>query len=484
MKESMAAGLLLAAGWKEACDNLRTSTDQNDEGLTLIDPMCGSGSLLLEAAMMAVDFAPGLMRIMNGVPGHQIPPVLRWKGNKDTLVPIWKEMMMDASQRVKHGVSWLREHDGKMEIIGNDLHGGALDLVESSLADARGLERIVDLHQNDCRDWKIAKKEERENQQIWVVTNPPWGVRLSDDDHESWESLRIFLRENCPGGRTQAWVLSGNKSSTKHLGLRRSQSVPLKTGQQDLRWIKYVMEERIWTESSRRETTTHDINGESTEENDVPVAPISAQLDRVAEKAAIPERRSVQTAPTAMKQEHAGQLPKTPGLRRDSDEPSQERVRKTEERNAKPISPALDLEQSKGNQSASSREPTNVKSYAIPPSREYESKRPHIKAPGSRESQPKSPQRGDKEEQDSRAPRQESSASSSGDPAPAMLRDDQNRLIRTRAVNRSPSPTTSTLQRDDQQRLIRVRSSPSTSRVPAGNNRARKSTTSGDDSWS
>ena len=93
----MAAGLLLAAGWNKACDNLRSSTDENDEGgLTLIDPMCGSGSLLLEAAMMAVDFAPGLMRIMNGIPGHQIPPVLRWKRNKDCLVPIWKEMMMEA----------------------------------------------------------------------------------------------------------------------------------------------------------------------------------------------------------------------------------------------------------------------------------------------------------------------------------------------------------------------------------------------------
>ena len=199
MKESMAAGLLLAAGWKEACDNLRTSTDnENDDGLTLIDPMCGSGSLLLEAAMMAVDFAPGLMRIMNGVPGHQIPPVLRWKGNKEALLPIWKDMMMDASQRVKAGLSWVRENDGKMEIIGNDLHGGALDLVESSLANARGLERLVDLHQNDCCEWQIAQKEERQNQQIWVMTNPPWGVRLSDNDHESWESLRIFLRENCP----------------------------------------------------------------------------------------------------------------------------------------------------------------------------------------------------------------------------------------------------------------------------------------------
>ena len=250
MKESMAAGLLLAAGWKEACDNLRSSTPgEDDEGLTLIDPMCGSGSLLLEAAMMAVDFAPGLMRIMNGVPGHQIPPVLRWKENKETLTPIWKEMLLEASQRGKSGLSWMREHEGKMEIIGNDIHGGALDLVKSSLVNARGLDRFVDLHQSDCCEWHVARKAERQKQQIWVMTNPPWGVRLSDDEHESWESLRLFLRENCPAGRTQAWVLSGNKSATKHLGLRRSQSVVLKTGEQDLRWIQYIMLERSQREA-------------------------------------------------------------------------------------------------------------------------------------------------------------------------------------------------------------------------------------------
>jgi len=194
--------------------------------------------------MMAADYAPGLMRIVNGVPGHQAPPVLRWKGNKDTLMPIWKEMLLDASQRAKVGLSWMRNNKDKIELLGSDIHAGALDLTEASLAKAGGLDRIVEVHQNDCRDWNIFLQEERQKQQVWVMTNPPWGIRLSDDDHESWESLRTFLRSNCPPGRTQAWVLSGNKSATKHLGLKRSQSVPLKTGQQDLRWIQYILLDR------------------------------------------------------------------------------------------------------------------------------------------------------------------------------------------------------------------------------------------------
>ncbi|CAB9517544.1 methyltransferase K/L [Seminavis robusta] len=247
MKESLAAGLLLAAGWNEAVHSVKKAIEENDsaEGLTLVDPMCGSGSLLVEAAMMTVNFPPGLMRIINHVPGHQVPPVLRWKGNKDSLMPIWKEMLLGASTTVKKQFAWLSEHDGIINLIGNDIHPGALELVEASLKSAGGLDRLVDLHQNDCQEWNVLQGQAHDDKQVWVVTNPPWGVRLTDDDHMSWESLRTFLRTNCPPGRTQAWVLSGNKLATKHLGLRRSQSVVAKTGQQDLRWIQYkILEKR------------------------------------------------------------------------------------------------------------------------------------------------------------------------------------------------------------------------------------------------
>lgn len=243
MKESLAAGLLLAAGWKDRVAKVRCKVDEGGEEykdrLTFVDPMCGSGSLLLEAAMMTVDFAPGLMRIMNQVPGSRDPPVLRWKEYRDNLLPIWKELLLEASNCVKTGLAWMKENEGRVELLGNDIHWGALELVESSLKKAGGLDRIVRLHNDDCCDWNLMK--EGEHRTLFVATNPPWGVRLSDDDHQSWESLRTFLRDSCPPGRTESWVLSGNKAATKHLGLRRSQSVPLKTGQQDLRWIQYIM---------------------------------------------------------------------------------------------------------------------------------------------------------------------------------------------------------------------------------------------------
>ena len=68
--------------------------------------------------------------------------------------------------------------------------------------------------------------------------------------HASWEALRVFLRQQCPAG-TEAWVLSGSPEATRHLGLRRSQSLPFQTGQQDLRWLQYVIRDKSSGSSSR-----------------------------------------------------------------------------------------------------------------------------------------------------------------------------------------------------------------------------------------
>jgi 23S rRNA G2445 N2-methylase RlmL len=73
-----------------------------------------------------------------------------------------------------------------------------------------------------------------------LVCNPPWGIRLNDNEdgtiHDAWESLRIFLRETCPPA-TQVWLVCGNKQLTKHLGRQRRQSIRIETGEQDLRFL-------------------------------------------------------------------------------------------------------------------------------------------------------------------------------------------------------------------------------------------------------
>lgn len=228
MKESMAAGLLLHSGWKDLCHESKKTKEQ----LTLVDPMAGSGSLILEAAMIAADVAPGLMRIKCRLPGHQIPPALRWKGGRD-LVDYWKDLINQATQKAKIGMQWIAS-SGQIQIMMNDIHYGALDICKDSLRQA-GFISMVEIRSGSCEDLEVGRK-------CFVVTNPPWGVRLTADMEESWESLRVFLR-SCEAG-TEAWILSGNKASTKHLGLKRSQSLVLKTAEQDLRWIKYLIREK------------------------------------------------------------------------------------------------------------------------------------------------------------------------------------------------------------------------------------------------
>lgn len=220
LKESMAAGLLIMAGWPRADTNL-------------VDPMMGSGTFLIEAAMLTSDYAPGIMRLKCNVPGSKIPPIVRWgqlsgDGEDERL---WQHVLMEASARAKNG----RANLDMIALAGNDMHLGAVHLADQAILKS-GFSNVIRISELDCQDWDnvpLAK-----DKSSLVVCNPPWGERLTEDIEESWTSLRIFLRDVCPEGTT-AWILSGNSKVTRNLKLRRSQSIPLQTGQQQMRWLQY-----------------------------------------------------------------------------------------------------------------------------------------------------------------------------------------------------------------------------------------------------
>jgi 23S rRNA G2445 N2-methylase RlmL len=231
MKESLAAGLLREAGWHSQVKESRNS----GRPLRLVDPMAGSGSFVLEAAMMAAGIAPALLRIKCGLPDSSLPPVVRWKSDIDT-EQVWKSILVEASQEAKAGMHWMRCNPDQIKIQANDIHPGALRIMESSLQ-AAGLRALVQTSNLDCYDMELM---DRKDIPYMVVTNPPWGVRLTEDIEDSWEGLRHYLRDVCPSG-TKAYVLSGDKSSTKLLKLRRDRMVPIQTGEQILRWIHYTI---------------------------------------------------------------------------------------------------------------------------------------------------------------------------------------------------------------------------------------------------
>lgn len=248
MKESLAAGLLIEAGWLEKVRNLQRKEDGEDNygnnidaRLRFMDPMAGSGSLVLEAAMMAADIAPGLMRVRCGVPNANMPPVLRWKSNgqEDDAVTMWKKVLLEATQRAKTGIQSMRRHPTRIQIQANDIHSGAVDIMKSALSNA-GLTDFVQVSNMDCYDLDMVDGKEEGGVTCLVATNPPWGVRLTDGIADSWEALRHFIRDKCPQG-TEVFILSGDKAATGTLKLKRDRMIPIQTGDQHLRWIQYTI---------------------------------------------------------------------------------------------------------------------------------------------------------------------------------------------------------------------------------------------------
>ena len=269
MKETLAAGLLLEAGWDKLIDAAKA------DGLraVLVDPMTGSATLPTEAALIACDVAPGLVRIGSwrddGVGGgggggagrrdegakrkkgggggggrgggaddnpHRRPPCTRWK---DFGKPgEWDDLLAEATRRARAGREWAAGGGSRggancnVRILCNEKNGRAAGLAESSVRNA-DVGDIVSLRVGDCADWDLGghggqppSSDDRgggrrgvvEGRTIFVC-NPPWGLRLTDDIDESWVSLREFLRREAVG--CESWVLSGNKDLTKILRMKK-----------------------------------------------------------------------------------------------------------------------------------------------------------------------------------------------------------------------------------------------------------------------
>lgn len=254
MKETLAAGLLLEAGW----DKLISAAKVDGLGAVLVDPMTGSATLAAEAALIACDIAPGLSRIgwlpsprrgqeqrrdsgnNNAINDndnkHQRPPCTRWK-DFDAKGD-WHTILTDATNRANLGMEWARSNNN-VQILCNERDERVVTLAKSSIRNT-GMDDIVSLNVGDCANWNLgcvgANGGVSKGRTIFVC-NPPWGLRLTEDIDGSWVSLREFLRREAVG--CESWVLSGNKDLTKILRMKKSRSVVLKTADEDLRWLQY-----------------------------------------------------------------------------------------------------------------------------------------------------------------------------------------------------------------------------------------------------
>ena len=200
LRENLAAGILRLTGW--------------EPGIPLLDPMCGSGTILLEAALMALDIAPGLGR------DFAFEKFKNFDGRR------WRELLQrsQARQRPKTPLA----------IYGSDLSGDVLKAARANLA-ASGLEKLVSLKQANVLE--IARPA---NEGI-IVTNPPYGVRLGEQQElaKFYPKLGDALKKNFAGWR--AYILSADLRLPKLIRLAASKRTPLFNGALECRLFEYKM---------------------------------------------------------------------------------------------------------------------------------------------------------------------------------------------------------------------------------------------------
>jgi putative N6-adenine-specific DNA methylase len=189
LRENLAAGIIRLARW--------------DPAVTFLDPMCGSGTFLCEAAMIALDRAPGL----------------------DRKFGFEKLSMFDGEtwQRLKDAARARVRTPQRLEIYGSDRYGEALKLARENLA-TLGINALVTLKQADVLEMPAPAPSGV------IVTNPPYGVRLQDQQAlaELYPKLGDALKKKYAGWT--AYILSADLRLPKLIGLSASRRTPLYNG--------------------------------------------------------------------------------------------------------------------------------------------------------------------------------------------------------------------------------------------------------------
>jgi putative N6-adenine-specific DNA methylase len=202
LRENLAAGILLLAGWVP--------------GIPLLDPMCGSGTILMEAAHLALDIAPGLGR------------PFAFEKFKNFEARRWREFLQKTADRQKPKVP--------LPIYGSDLSGDALKAARANLM-AHGLEQVVSLKRASVLEISAPAKAGV------IVTNPPYGVRLGERQAlaEFYPKFGDVLKKQFSGW--SAYLLSADMRLPKLIRLAASKRTPLYNGALECRLFEYKMVE-------------------------------------------------------------------------------------------------------------------------------------------------------------------------------------------------------------------------------------------------
>jgi putative N6-adenine-specific DNA methylase len=201
INEVLAAGMLLLSGWDGQGD--------------FMDPMCGSGTILAEAAMIACNIPPNLNR-------------------KEFAFEKWGDWDNDLFDAVTDSLL-KKVREFHYTIKGYDKAPSAVMKAKDNIKNAN-LDEYVTITQGD-----FFRTEKETRGPLHMVFNPPYGERLEIDLERFYREIGDTLKQGYPG--TNAWFITANLEALKFVGLRPSRKIKLFNGKLETRFVKYEMYE-------------------------------------------------------------------------------------------------------------------------------------------------------------------------------------------------------------------------------------------------
>lgn len=202
IKETLAAGIIDVARVRERD--------------IVCDPFCGSGTLLIEAALKALNIAPGLKR--------------RFAGERYGFLPerAWRSAREDALEAIRHG--------SEFRAMGYDIDA---ECVELTLANAKkaGLEKYIKAEKRDIRDFSYRELSETDKA-AKIITNPPYGERMLELS-QARELYEIMGRQLLPRGGNQLYIITPDEEFENIFGLKSDKNRKLYNGMMMCRLYQY-----------------------------------------------------------------------------------------------------------------------------------------------------------------------------------------------------------------------------------------------------
>jgi len=231
LKENLAAAILIRSGW---------CSGKEDQPQDLLDPMCGSATFLIEAAMICLNIAPGLKRQFYGF--------LNWKGHD---AKAWKKILNEAKQSVK-------------AIDDISAHFTGYDVDKYSVATARqnvhsaGLQDLITIEQKSfTQSCEYIKENSDSIKPAMVVVNPPYGERLGEKQELAhlYSEMGECWREHFPNWKI--CLFTANDELIKHIGLRAHRTNSFYNGAIKCKLLQYQIRPALSEERKQERDTKY-----------------------------------------------------------------------------------------------------------------------------------------------------------------------------------------------------------------------------------